>query len=137
MPGGSRGQLSDGRPSQKHAPTCKIREGRQGGKNEPTRNAKRAATTVLPTTGDESGLSRGAEAIRRRVADATAMTFVPTTGARTRRKKVEVAPPRPHAEDAEEEAASDVCVEILAGVVARWTANLSKDAELQAKRFVF
>ncbi len=89
---------------------------------------------MLPTTSDESCQNRGAEATRRRVMDATAMpTFVPATGARTRQKKLEVAPPRPHAEDAEEEAASDVCVEILAGVVARWTANLCKGAELQSK----
>ena len=128
----------DGRPSQKHASICKIREGRQGGKNEPTRNARKEATTVLPTTSEESCPKKGAEAIRRRVMDATAMlTFVPASGAQTRQKKREVAPPRPHAEDAEEEAASDVCVEILAGVVARWTGNLGKGAELQSKMLLF
>ena len=53
-----------------------------------------------------------------------------------REGKLEVAPPRPHAEDAEEEAARDVCVEILAGAVARCTVNLGNGAERQSK-FVF
>ena len=89
---------------------------------------------MLPTTSKESCQKKGAEAIRRRVMDATALpTFVPTAGARTRNRKLEVAPPSPHAEDAEQEAARDFCVEILARVVARWTANLCKDAEPQSK----
>ena len=94
MPGGCRGQLSGGRPSQKQAPASVIRERREGAKNEPSLNEKRAAKTVLPTNGGKSCRNKVAEATRRPVMESTAvLTCVPATGARPRDQKPDVVPP--------------------------------------------